>query len=131
MREHREERRVGLDQQELHRPAVGGLHRTHDTRQATEERGPDDGRGRGLGTELPLEACGHVRGRQQRAVVESHPVAEQERPDETVAPDAPADRERRLDVGRALAVSDECVEQLMRDEGDRPLEGGRGIERAG
>jgi len=63
--------------------------------------------------------------------VKRHAVAQRERPGEAVPRDGPAGREPGIDVGRSLTVGDERVEDLARDERDRPLERRRGIERRG
>src|SRR3989475_263950 len=131
MGEHGDQRRVGLDEQDLHGACVGRPHVPDDAGCPPEEGGPDHRRPRAFGTELTGEAHRDLCRGKRGPVVKPHAVAQRERPREAVARDRPAGRERRLHVGRAVAIGDECVEDLARDEGDRPLERRGGIERRG
>jgi hypothetical protein len=66
---------------------------------------------------------------ERRAVVEAHPVAQGERPDEPIARHGPPRGKTGLDIGRTFTVRHESVEDLAGDQRRGALERGRGIER--
>ena len=129
MGEDGQERRVRLREGDLERPGIGRAHLPDDARRAAQEVAPGAGRGPRLGTQEALEGRDDVGRGERRAVVEAHAVTEREGPDEPVARDAPARRQGRLDLGRALAVRQERVEHLAGDQRDGALEGRGGVER--
>src|SRR5256884_5401298 len=76
MGEHGDQRRVGLDEQDLHGACVGRPHVPDDAGCPPEEGGPDHGRPRAFGTELAGEARRDLCRGKRGPVVKPHAVAQ-------------------------------------------------------
>src|SRR5262249_32397105 len=120
--QHCEQGCIRLDENELDR---GGSRRAAflaATRDAPQEGGPRTARSRGLRTQLALVANRHVERCERAPIMESHAVAQRERPHEPVLGRRPACGQGRLDIGTALPPGDESVEYLTRDQSVDPVE---------
>ncbi len=134
MREHGKERGVGQEQIDLHRALIGGEDLLHDPRRAPEEARAGRvwrRRQRVGGHDDPVEALGDVARGERGAVVEANAVTDAEGPLEAVSGDRPRSCQSRFHVARALAVLNESLEDLARDQRDRTVEGGGRIQDGG
>src|SRR2546425_567806 len=78
MREHREERRVGLHEGDLDGPRVGRTDLLHDAGCAAEKSRPRPPGDLGIGAELAVEADGDVQRGERTAVVKPDALAQRE-----------------------------------------------------
>ena len=85
MREHGEQRRVGLDQDDLDGPRIGGADFLHDAGCAPQQRRPRPIQALSFRTQLTLEARRHLERGQRATVVKFDAIAQGERPDQPVA----------------------------------------------
>jgi hypothetical protein len=120
--QHRKQGCIRLDENELDGAGIRRADFLDDTRDATQEGGPRAARRRGLRTQLAFVANGHVERCERAPIMESHAVAQRERPHEPVLGRRPACGQGRLDIGTALPPCDESVEYLTRDESVDPVE---------
>ena len=134
VREHREQRRVRQGEVDLHRSLVRREDLPDDAGRSPQETGRRRVRRRSqrvAGHDDAVEALRHVARGERGAVVEADAVPDAESPLEPVAGDDPRGRQPRLHVARPLAVLDERVEDLARDQGHGTIESRGRIQRGG
>ena len=134
MSEHAQERRVRQREDDLHRARIRHAHRLDHPGGAPQEawhHGIGGGRAGRAREEHALEAGRHRGGGQGGPVVETHAVPQTERPRETVAGHLPLRGQPGLDVARSLAVLQQRVEHLPRQQPGGRVRGECGIHAGG
>ena len=85
MSKHREQSRVGLDENDLDRPRIGRSDLLHHPGRAAEQSRPRPTCGLDVGAKLPLEAGGDLQRGERASVMELDALSQREGPDEPFA----------------------------------------------